>query len=114
MEVFRYPQFPPEFATVYIALIKDIQNAAELKKRLVSASVMPGTAGEIEREAVNFAFVNAKLVSFGFLVVISRNNKRYIRLPVCSTYRPQYIMRSLLLPRIPCVPRPCILRCSGR
>ncbi|GJE83965.1 CGI-121-domain-containing protein [Phanerochaete sordida] len=63
METYRYPQFPPELATVYAALFTDVQNAAELKTRLVSASVMPGNEGDVEREAVNFAFVDARLVT---------------------------------------------------
>lgn len=63
METYHYPQFPAEFATVNVALLTDVRNAAELKKRLVTASVMPGPEGEAEREAVNFAFVDAKLVS---------------------------------------------------
>lgn len=62
METFRYPQFPKDLANVYVALFTDVQNAADLKKRLVAASVMPGAEGDIEREAVNFAFVDARLV----------------------------------------------------
>ena len=62
MESFRYTQFPPEFAAVHVALFTDVANAAELKKRLVAASVMPGEEGDIEREAVNFAFIDARLV----------------------------------------------------
>lgn len=66
METYRYPQFPLQFATVYVALFTGVQNAAELKKRLVAASVMPGDEGDIEREAVNFAFIDARLVSLEF------------------------------------------------
>lgn len=62
MESFCYPQFPPQFTTVYVALFTEVENAAELKKRLVAASVMPGEEGDIEREAVNFAFIDARLV----------------------------------------------------
>ena len=67
MEIYRYSQFPPELATVYVTLFTGVHNAAELKKRLVTASVMPGDEGEIEREAVNFAFVDARLVSLSEL-----------------------------------------------
>ncbi|EKM59020.1 uncharacterized protein PHACADRAFT_113172 [Phanerochaete carnosa HHB-10118-sp] len=63
METYRYPQLPPEIESVYIALFTDIQNATELKKRLVAASVMSGDEGEVEREAVNFAFIDARLVT---------------------------------------------------
>ena len=62
METFHYPQLPSEFATIYIALSTDVGNATELKKGLVAASIMPGEEGDIEREAVNFAFVDARLV----------------------------------------------------
>ena len=62
METYHYPQFPPEFGTVHVALFTEVQNAADLKKRLVSASVMPGDKGDVEREAVNYAFVDARLV----------------------------------------------------
>ncbi|KIP10554.1 hypothetical protein PHLGIDRAFT_22190 [Phlebiopsis gigantea 11061_1 CR5-6] len=63
MESFCYPQFPPQFTTVYVALFTEVENAAELKKRLVAASVMPGEEGDIEREAVNFAFIDARLIT---------------------------------------------------
>ncbi len=33
-----------------------------LKARIVRASTLEGSEGQVEREAVNFAFVNARLV----------------------------------------------------
>jgi EKC/KEOPS complex subunit CGI121/TPRKB len=59
MESFDYPQFS---STVHLALFNHVTNAAKLKARIVCASTSEGTEGQIEREAVNFAFVNARLV----------------------------------------------------
>lgn len=63
MQTFQYPQFPPNLDTVHVALFTQLQNAAQLRKRLVAAATMPGQEGNNEREAVNFAFIDARLVS---------------------------------------------------
>ncbi|KAI0753593.1 CGI-121-domain-containing protein [Irpex lacteus] len=63
MEVYRYHQFPPHLRTVHIALFSNVQNAAELRNRLVQAASMTGPEGERERKAVNFAFVDARLIA---------------------------------------------------
>ncbi|KDN48042.1 hypothetical protein RSAG8_03058, partial [Rhizoctonia solani AG-8 WAC10335] len=55
----HYKFFPPELSRVHIALFTNVQNAAELRSRLIKASTMEGEEGEKEREAVNFAFVDA-------------------------------------------------------
>ncbi|CAE6404455.1 unnamed protein product [Rhizoctonia solani] len=54
-----YKFFPPELSRVHIALFTNVQNAPELRSRLIKASTMEGKEGENEREAVNFAFVDA-------------------------------------------------------
>ncbi|CAE6464780.1 unnamed protein product [Rhizoctonia solani] len=54
-----YKFFPPELSRVHIALFTNVQNASELRSRLIKASTMEGEEGEEEREAVNFAFVDA-------------------------------------------------------
>jgi EKC/KEOPS complex subunit CGI121/TPRKB len=59
MESFDYPQFS---STVHVALFKHVTNAAKLKARTLRASTLEGTEGQMEREAVNFAFVDARLV----------------------------------------------------
>jgi len=59
MESFDYPQFS---STVHVALFNHVANAAKLKARIVRASTLEGTEGQVEREAVNFAFVDARLV----------------------------------------------------
>lgn len=61
MESFSYPQFPTEISAVYITLLEDVQNAAKLRARLVAAASLPGQEGRAEREAVNFAFIDARL-----------------------------------------------------
>jgi EKC/KEOPS complex subunit CGI121/TPRKB len=58
MESFAYPHF----STVHLALFVNVTNAAKLKARIVRASTLEGTEGQVEREAVNFAFVDARLV----------------------------------------------------
>lgn len=62
METHTYPYFPAEVSTVHFALYTNVSNASELKRRLVAASNLPGKDGVREREAVNFAFVDARLV----------------------------------------------------
>jgi EKC/KEOPS complex subunit CGI121/TPRKB len=59
MESFAYPHFS---STVHVALFIDVTNAAKLKARIVRASTLEGPEGQWEREAVNFAFVDARLV----------------------------------------------------
>ena len=59
MESFAYPHFS---STVHVALFIHVTNAASLKARIVRASTLEGTEGQMEREAVNFAFVDARLV----------------------------------------------------
>lgn len=59
MESFDYPQFS---STVHLALFNHVTNAAKLKARIVRASTLEGAEGQAEREAVNFAFVDARLV----------------------------------------------------
>lgn len=60
MESFEYPQFDVQTS---IALFTVVENAAQLRARIVQAATLTGTDGDLEREAVNFAFVDARLVS---------------------------------------------------
>jgi hypothetical protein len=59
METFVYPHFS---SIVQIALFKHVTNAANLRARIVRASTLEGREGDVEREAVNFSFVDARLV----------------------------------------------------
>lgn len=62
MESFHYSQFSQEYSNVHIALFTNVTNATELRNRLVQASTMSGPEGDAERQAVDFAFIDATLV----------------------------------------------------
>jgi len=68
MEAYHYPQFN---AVVYVAKFKEVKNADAVRTRIVKAATVVGSAGDAEREAVNFAFIEAKLVSRAFLSLLS-------------------------------------------
>ncbi|KZT13190.1 CGI-121-domain-containing protein, partial [Laetiporus sulphureus 93-53] len=63
MQTFRYAYFPADVCTVHVALFADVANAAAVRARIIRASITEGQEGEHEREAVNFAFVDARLIS---------------------------------------------------
>ena len=62
MESYAYTIFPAHLSNIYIALFTGVKNAAEVRSRIIKAANMDGVDGEAERQAVNFAFINAKLV----------------------------------------------------
>jgi EKC/KEOPS complex subunit CGI121/TPRKB len=62
MQTFNYPYLPDELSSVNLWLFKEVQNAAELRTRLQQASFMEGSQGEMERETLNFAFLDASKV----------------------------------------------------
>lgn len=62
MEVFSFPQFPASSSLVHFALYTNVSNAAVLRKRIIDAASAQGLFGEQEREAVNFSFIDARLV----------------------------------------------------
>lgn len=63
METYTLPFFPPNIGTVHVAYFEDVINAATIRKRLVDAARTEGTEGDALRSAVDFAFVDAELVS---------------------------------------------------
>ncbi|KAF5388147.1 hypothetical protein D9615_000010 [Tricholomella constricta] len=63
METFTFPQFSTDRSVVHTALYTNISNAAALRKRIIEAAVAEGEAGERERDAVNFAFIDARLIT---------------------------------------------------
>ncbi|KAL5527021.1 hypothetical protein ACEPAG_5812 [Sanghuangporus baumii] len=63
METYVYNHFPDRISSVHIALFTSVKNAAELRSRIVKAATTEGSEGEAEREAVSFAFIEAKLVT---------------------------------------------------
>lgn len=56
---YQYPQFP---SSSHIALYSTVANAAQLRSRIIKAATAVGDEGDREREAINFAFVDAKMV----------------------------------------------------
>lgn len=69
MESFGYKEsFPSPLSSVHVALFTKVANAAGIRARIVRASTMNGQEGDLERVAVNFAFIDAKLVPRTLLV----------------------------------------------
>lgn len=62
MNVCTFPYFMPNHSQAYIALFRNVLNALEIKNRIIFAATAEGDTGEKEREAVNFAFIDARLV----------------------------------------------------
>ena len=63
MQSFVYDNFPSEISNVHFALITNVDNASQIRSRIISAATEAGPEGDKERAAVNFAFVEATLVS---------------------------------------------------
>ena len=68
MEVYHYPQFSLQAA---ICLFTDVRNGPEIRRKIIEAATCQGEEGEALRYAVNFAFVDAKLVSGSHLCCTS-------------------------------------------
>ncbi|KAJ8456700.1 hypothetical protein ONZ45_g18614 [Pleurotus djamor] len=60
MESFSYPHLS---RVVYVALFTAVSNAAHLRQRIINAASLTGEDGERERDAVNFAFIDARLIT---------------------------------------------------
>ncbi|EIM85448.1 CGI-121-domain-containing protein [Stereum hirsutum FP-91666 SS1] len=63
METFTYPHFDHHQSVVHVALFLDVSNAKDLRTRIVNASTLTEDAGDVERETVNFAFIDARLIT---------------------------------------------------
>ncbi|KAI0057743.1 CGI-121-domain-containing protein [Artomyces pyxidatus] len=63
METFTYTHFPAQSSVVHIALFTSVGNAKDIRARIVKASTLGGPEGDAERGAVNFAFIDARLVT---------------------------------------------------
>ncbi|ETW84598.1 hypothetical protein HETIRDRAFT_314488 [Heterobasidion irregulare TC 32-1] len=63
METYTYPHFPQHISIVHVALFTSVSNAKEIRARIVKASTVEGPDGDDERENVNFAFIDAKLIT---------------------------------------------------
>ncbi|ORX35219.1 kinase binding protein CGI-121-domain-containing protein [Kockovaella imperatae] len=62
METYRLSNFPPGYSTVHIALFRNVVNAPDIRKKLILASTMGGDDGERARQAVDFGFIEARLL----------------------------------------------------
>jgi EKC/KEOPS complex subunit CGI121/TPRKB len=63
MEVYSHSHFPPHLSVVHVGLYTSVENASLLRARIIKAAITQGAEGDHERDAVNFAFVDARLVS---------------------------------------------------
>jgi len=63
MESLHFPHYQADYSYAHIALFRNVSTSEKLKNRIISASVTEGELGDKEREAVNFAFIDARLVS---------------------------------------------------
>lgn len=63
MDSYHYAHFPKELSVIRIALYKEVENAAALRGRIIKAATLLGADGDRERDAINFAFIDARLVS---------------------------------------------------
>lgn len=62
MQTLAYAHFPDNISAVHVALFANVTNAPAIRARIVKAATMQGPEGDAERELINFAFVEAKLV----------------------------------------------------
>ncbi|KAI4522406.1 CGI-121-domain-containing protein [Schizophyllum commune Loenen D] len=63
MESFTLSHVPHDLSVCYTALYTNVTNSAEIRKRIVAAATAEDEAGDREREAVDFAFIDARLVT---------------------------------------------------
>lgn len=56
------PAYPAELAEISFALFVNMEGSAALRQRLIKASTMEGDEGITERQRVDFAFLDAKMV----------------------------------------------------
>jgi EKC/KEOPS complex subunit CGI121/TPRKB len=63
METYTHPQFPVHLSVVHVALYTAVANSSLLRARIIKAATTQGAEGDCERDTINFAFVDARLVS---------------------------------------------------
>ena len=62
MDFFHFPHHHSSQSVAHFALFRDVKNSQALRKRIIAAATIEGAPGDQEREAVNFAFIDARLV----------------------------------------------------
>lgn len=55
--------YPDELQEITLALWTDVVNAAEVRQRFIAASTMAGDQGILERQLLDFAFLDGSMVS---------------------------------------------------
>ncbi|KAG8944951.1 hypothetical protein FRC04_001303 [Tulasnella sp. 424] len=63
LETYSYPHLSNDISKVFIGLLVDVKNASAIRSRIIAASTAAGEAGDVEREAVNFAFIDARTLA---------------------------------------------------
>ncbi|KAH6879654.1 kinase binding protein CGI-121-domain-containing protein [Coprinopsis sp. MPI-PUGE-AT-0042] len=63
MDSFLFSHLPQSHSLAQFALFRNVENTAELRKRIINAATLTGAEGDQEREAVNFAFIDARLIT---------------------------------------------------
>lgn len=83
MESFAFPHLPAHLQNIYICFFANVSNSKYLRARLISASTLPGDAGDAEREAVNFAFLDPKAVRSLVLILDAGGMMQWIIMIYC-------------------------------
>ncbi|KZV63249.1 CGI-121-domain-containing protein, partial [Peniophora sp. CONT] len=60
METFIYSHLD---LSVHIALFRNVSNSSQIRQRIIAAATSTGEKGDTERERLNFAFVDARLIT---------------------------------------------------
>jgi hypothetical protein len=65
MDAFVIPYLSAEKSTDYFALFRNVENAGSLRQRIIKVSTLTNVDERVgeERDAVNLAFIDARLVS---------------------------------------------------
>lgn len=62
METYTLPNLPPPLSTIQIAYFVNVQNASDIRSRLVKAATTEGAEGDRLRDEVDYAFIDASMV----------------------------------------------------
>ncbi|KIO29161.1 hypothetical protein M407DRAFT_70869 [Tulasnella calospora MUT 4182] len=63
IEAYSYPHLPNDLSRVFVGLLVNVKNASAIRSRIIAASTAAGESGDVEREAVNFAFIDARTLT---------------------------------------------------
>ncbi|TEB28935.1 CGI-121-domain-containing protein [Coprinellus micaceus] len=65
MDAFIFPHLSTEKSTAYFALFRNVENASSLRQRVVKVSTLTDADERVEeeRDAVNLAFIDARLIT---------------------------------------------------